>query len=107
MLWLGGAVVAVILGGFACRVWQVRENQPITALEVELVGADYRFQFRYPGADGVLHTSDDRMGSGNLFLPEHASVRLRLTSQDKIYSFEIPARGISTGRARPGSGNEV
>lgn len=63
-------------------------------MRAELTGYDYRFHFRYPGEDNTLNTDDDRFGTQDLYVPEDAVVTLRLTSQDYIYTMEVPELGL-------------
>jgi cytochrome c oxidase subunit 2 len=69
-------------------------SDPYRDIEIEVVGSEFVFYFRYPGVDRVLFSEDDRYGSGTLFVPEGANVHLKLTSLDYIYTLEIPARDV-------------
>ncbi len=69
-------------------------SDPYGDIEIEVVGSEFVFYFRYPGVDRVLFSEDDRYGSGTLFVPEGANVHLKLTSLDYIYMMEIPAREV-------------
>ena len=66
----------------------------VNPLDIEVVGSDYRLYFRYPARDGLLHTSDDRFGIRNFYVPEGASVRLSLTSTDYAYLVEVPTAQV-------------
>jgi heme/copper-type cytochrome/quinol oxidase subunit 2 len=69
-------------------------SKTVTELDAEVVGSDYRLFFRYPGNDGKLHTSDDRIGTRNFYVPEGIMVRLRLTSRDYAYLVEVPDANV-------------
>lgn len=93
-------IVLVILLVIAVVVLSIRrrlhrsDTLPITELDIEVVGHDYRLNFRYPGTDRVLHTEDDRQGRQDLYVPAGAVVRLHLNSLDYIYTVEIPAANV-------------
>jgi len=57
---------------------------------IEVTGNDYQLYFRYPGNDGQLHSDDDRHGTQDMIVVAGEHVRLRLLSQDFIYTIEIP-----------------
>lgn len=62
-------------------------------LTVEVRGAEYAWEVRYPGGDGELGTADDPLHAGarRIHLPAGRAVRLELRSDDFVYLFEIPA----------------
>ncbi len=59
-------------------------------IEVEVVGSEFNWYFRYPGPDGKLGGEDDYFSKQNLFLPENTDVTLIIMSKDFVYSFAIP-----------------
>lgn len=61
------------------------------SLALRVVGRDHRWDFEYPGLDGVAGTSDDRTATGDLHLPADIPVRLELHSDDDLYFFGVPA----------------
>lgn len=73
---------------------QPAKSKPYHDIEIEVVGSEFAFYFRYPGSDRTLFTQDDRHGASTLFVPAGSSVHLRLSSLDYLYTLEIPARGI-------------
>ena len=74
--------------------FQQAKPEPYQQLDIEIVGSEFVFYFRYPGVDRVLFSEDDRYGSGTLFVPEGANVHFKLTSLDYLYTLEIPARDV-------------
>jgi len=63
---------------------------PADALVVAVTGEDFRWHYRYPGDDGQLGTGDDVRATGDLHLPAHRRIFLRLTSEDYLYTFSLP-----------------
>jgi cytochrome c oxidase subunit 2 len=96
------------------RLWAAHrfEGASLTAMQVEVVGVQFQWYFRYPGADaafGITRAdridaaggnplgldSEDTRGhddvvSSVLMLPAGREVDLRLRSQDVIHGFFIP-----------------
>ena len=66
-------------------------QQRLDSIVIEVTGDEFNWYFRYPGPDGVLGTSDDRHSVQNLFLPDSSRVKLKLKSNDYVYSFALPA----------------
>jgi cytochrome c oxidase subunit 2 len=66
------------------------EAPPADALVVAITGDDFRWHYRYPGEDDRLGTGDDVHATGDLHLPAHRHVLLRLTSEDYLYTFSLP-----------------
>ena len=62
-------------------------------LEVEVTGHEFSWEVRYPGPDGRLGTGDDVVGARDVYLPAGWPVRLRLRSEDYIYTLRIPPLG--------------
>ncbi len=62
--------------------------------EVLATGRGSRWYFRYPGVDQESGTPDDLVSVGDLCLPIGAAVTLVLASDDSIYTFSVPERGI-------------
>ncbi len=62
-LWLtiGTAVGVAVLLAPGLFVWNQYVTVPEEAVEVEVVGQQWDWAYRYPGADGVLGTSDARL----------------------------------------------
>ena len=59
-------------------------------LVIDIIGNEYRWYYRYPGADGILDTPDDILSDGDLHLPINMAVVLQLKSKDNIYTFSLP-----------------
>ena len=86
----------MVASGFTLFLKKVADDQladSFKELDVEVVGSDFSFHFRYPGDDRVFASEDDHFGSTNLYVPTAAVVRLSLQSQDYVYTFEIPEVG--------------
>ena len=68
------------------------QSQPdrIKSIVIDVVGDDFNWYFRYPGMDGILGTGDDEHSVQDLFLPDNAEVKLKLNSNDYLYSFALP-----------------
>jgi cytochrome c oxidase subunit 2 len=63
-------------------------NIPITC---EVTGRQFNWDFRYPGPDNELYTSDDIVRTdGHLYLPYGEEVLLKITSADVLHSFFLP-----------------
>lgn len=91
----------------------ITEGDEPQTLHVEVTGAQFRWYFRYPGADGKLGRTEPKMidaSAGNplgivradeaakddivsseLVVPEGRAVELALRSQDVVHSFFAPA----------------
>lgn len=113
-LWLSGlsalGIVAMLAPGLL--VWAEIIRPPPRALELEALGQQWRWGFRFPGKDGVLgsvdarHISlanpfginpDDPAGQDDilvdtpvLHLPVERPVRLLLRSKDVVHDFSVP-----------------
>lgn len=108
------------------RLWAAQRftGADLTAMQVEVVGEQFVWYFRYPGLDATFgrtrselvdaaagnplgldakdsHTADDRVTS-ELVLPVNREVDLRLRSFDVIHGFFIPAMRVKQN-AVPGS----
>lgn len=65
-----------------------RPDVPITA---EVTGRQFRWDVRYPGADGLLHTPDDMVCvDGDIHLPSQQEVLLVIKSGDVLHRFSMP-----------------
>lgn len=71
------------------------KNQRLELIVVEVIGDNFNWTFRYPGADGILGNDDDKFSMQNLYLPDHAEVTLQLASKDYLYSFALPDYKVS------------
>ena len=103
-------VAAMLMPGLF--VWQQFVTVPEEAHEVEIVGRQWSWSYRMPGADGVLGTSDIRnitpdnplglnpsdpagqddlvVEFGDLLLPIDRPVKLLMRSVDVLHNFYIP-----------------
>ena len=70
-------------------------QQRLDSIVIEVTGDEFNWYFRYPGADGLLDTSDDRHSVQNLFLPDNSRVNLKLKSNDYVYTFTLPELGMA------------
>ena len=64
-------------------------------LPIEVVGDEYYWFVRYPGADGQLHTADDVHDKTNLHLPVATETHIQITSRDYLYTFGLPSLGLN------------
>ncbi|PRD54826.1 hypothetical protein C5749_12770 [Sphingobacterium gobiense] len=103
--------VLVLFGFFTWRsITNVPEELQKSAIQVEVLGEQFQWQVRYPGADGVIgkrnyklttpmnsygidfndkHAWDDIQAS-DIVIPVNKSVRFHIISKDIIHSFYIP-----------------
>ena len=112
--WLTGltgvGVAGMLIPGLI--VWNQFVNVPAEAAEIEVVGQQWNWSFRYPGKDGVMGTSnvrlinddnpfglnpddpngrDDVLVDGDdLHLPLGAPVKVLLRSIDVLHDFYVP-----------------
>lgn len=70
------------------------ERASVESIVIEATGDDFNWYFRYPGYDGILGNEDDLYSVQNLFLPDHANVKLELASNDYLYTFALPEIGL-------------
>ena len=92
-------------------VWASFVNVPEDAIQVEVVGQQWQWSFRYPGADGVLGTADnayvthdnpmginpaDPFGQDDLviedkemYLPLNQNVELLMRSKDVLHDYTV------------------
>jgi cytochrome c oxidase subunit 2 len=59
------------------------------SLQLEVVGSDYQWLIRYPGADGRLHSADDCVVRRNMVVPAHTDLAITMTSEDFLYTFRV------------------
>ena len=102
-----GVPLLIVVGLFAFTVAtqrDVTETVDHPDLEVEVVGFQWQWQFRYPG-EGV--TVDGAPGRpARMVLPVGRTVRLKLVASDVIHSFWVP-RFLSKRDLIPGIDNEI
>ena len=61
---------------------------------IEVTGHEYHWDVRYPGADGLLATDDDRLTVRNVHVPQGTDVVLLLKSLDYVYVMKLPQFGL-------------
>ena len=113
-LWLTGltTVGVVIMLTPGLFVWNEFVTVPEEATEVEIVGQQWQWSFRYPGEDGLLGTSDVRnisddnpfglnpddpngqddilIEGDDLHLPLHKPVKVLTRAIDVLHDFYVP-----------------
>jgi cytochrome c oxidase subunit II len=113
MIWtLGTAVVLIPIVFSGLALWnRVQAAPPDDAFVVEAVGAQFQWDFRYPGADGRFGefrpelyslentlgidpddpaSKDDFFRTNQLVLPLNRPVHIRLRSKDLQHAFFLP-----------------
>jgi cytochrome c oxidase subunit II len=113
MIWtIGTAVVLLPIVFSGLVLWnRVQAAPPEDALVVEAVGAQFQWDFRYPGADGEFGefrpelyslenplgidrddaaSADDFIRTNQLVLPVNQPVHIRLRSKDIQHAFFLP-----------------
>lgn len=113
-VWLSAltAVGVAVLLAPGLVIWNNYVTVPDDAAEVEVVGSQWQWAYRYPGADGLLGTSDVRkisednpfglhaddpngkddilVDADDLHLPIGQSVNVLLRSIDVLHDFYVP-----------------
>lgn len=85
------AVICVLLALLSRRIWEdIKEHMPHDAMEIQVTGEQFAWNFRYPGADGRFNTPDDILTLNQLHFPVGKPVVVILTSKDVIHSFFLP-----------------
>lgn len=88
------AIVFVVLAFYSGRVWAELKGPggvPDDAMVLTAEASQFEWNFTYPGSDGELGTDDDFTVRNHLHVPADRPVRVRLSSEDVIHSFFIPA----------------
>lgn len=91
------AVIVVVIAVYSFRVLAASERPAEAPLIVEVVARQFSWQFRYPGSEVVSEV---------LHLPVDRPALLRVTSEDVIHSFWVPAFRLKQD-ATPGRLAEV
>ncbi len=118
------------LGIYTDNAWEVAKNSnriPKPDMEIEVLGRQFNWMFRYPGADGILgrqdpkfrtrdnlfgldpsdpHGQDDIIMENEMHLPVNKNVLVHLSSIDVIHSFFVPQFRVKQD-ALPGSWMKV
>jgi cytochrome c oxidase subunit 2 len=85
------ALICVMLALLSRRIWtQIKERMPENALQVQITGEQFAWNFRYAGADGRFDTPDDVITLNQLHFPVGKPVVATLSSKDVIHSFYLP-----------------
>jgi len=113
ILLIGTAVILTVLVFMGQRVWAniYFADRPANALIVEVVGQQFNWNFRYPGADGAFGKidpkfitgtdafgvdpadpagKDDVVSTGELHILANRPALFRIRSNDVIHSFFLP-----------------
>jgi cytochrome c oxidase subunit 2 len=85
------ALICVLVALLSRRLWEnIKENMPDDALQVQVTGEQFAWNFRYAGPDGKFGTPDDILTLNQLHFPVGKAVVATLTSKDVIHSFFLP-----------------
>ncbi len=88
------AVTVVIIGILSGGVWRNikgRNSVPADAIPYTVVAKQFEWNITYAGLDGRLETDDDFTVRNQLHMPVDQAVVLRLTAEEVIHSFFVPA----------------
>jgi cytochrome c oxidase subunit II len=73
------------------KIWaSVKEQMPVTDVNIKVVAKQFDWTFLYPGKDGQLDTADDISSYRELHVPVGKKIKVILTSQDVIHDFFLP-----------------
>jgi cytochrome c oxidase subunit 2 len=85
------ALICVMLALMSRRIWtNIKEKMPEGALQVQIQGEQFAWNFKYAGADGKFDTPDDIITLNQLHFPVGRPVVATLSSKDVIHSFYLP-----------------
>ncbi len=85
------ALICVMLALLSRRIWtEIKERMPTDAVQVQITGEQFAWNFRYAGADGKFDTPDDVLTLNQLHFPVGKPVVATLSSKDVIHSFFLP-----------------
>jgi len=95
MVWtVTPAAILVFLALYQMSLWlKLKKPHPEkndSATMVQILAKQFEWNFRYPGADGVFGTADDRLTVSALVVPVNHPVNATLRSMDVIHSFFLP-----------------
>lgn len=88
------AVTVVAIGLLSGGVWndiKGRNSVPAGALEYRVAAKQFEWNIGYTGIDGQFDTDDDFTVRNQLHIPVDQPVVMRLTAEDVIHSFFVPA----------------
>lgn len=63
-------------------------------IQVQVVGHDFVWRFRFPGPDAKFDTKDDASVEKELHLPVERDIVFLVTSDDYVYTMTIPDLGL-------------
>jgi cytochrome c oxidase subunit 2 len=85
------AIICVMVALLSRRMWEeIKEHMPHDAIQIQVTGEQFAWNFRYPGADGKFDTPDDILTLNQLHFPVGKPVVVELSSKDVIHSFFLP-----------------
>ncbi len=88
------AVTLVIIGLMSGGIWNTikgRNSVPADAIPYGLHAQQFEWNITYRGPDGQLGTADDFTVRNQLHIPVNQPVVMRMTAEDVIHSFFVPA----------------
>ena len=88
------AVTLVIIGLMSGGIWNTikgRNSVPADAIPYGLHAQQFEWSITYRGPDGQLGTDDDFTVRNQLHIPVNRPVVMRMTAEDVIHSFFVPA----------------
>jgi cytochrome c oxidase subunit 2 len=95
VVWTAVPAIGVLMLGIAsARVWaqiKGREAAPAGSYPVAVHASQFEWHVTYPGRDGLLGTPDDFRRRNQLHVPVDRPVLVKLTAEDVIHSFFVPA----------------
>lgn len=65
-----------------------------TPIQIQVVGHDFFWRFRFPGPDAEFNTEDDVSVADALHLPAERDIVFLVTSDDYVYTLAIPDLGL-------------
>jgi cytochrome c oxidase subunit 2 len=102
-LTIAPAVLLAVIGVFTVKTIFDLADQPDDALQIDVVGQQWWWEFTYPTLE--IEPGARIVTSGEMVIPAGRPVALRLASRDVIHSFWIPAlngkRDAVPGRVQP------
>ena len=86
------AIILLYITVSSVQLWSlVRLHGPgKDAVHIQVMGEQFSWNFRYPGADNVFGTPDDVMVAGEAAVPVGREVVFHISSKDVIHSFFLP-----------------
>ncbi len=88
------AVTVVMIGVMSGGVWKTvkgRDSVPPDAIPYGVNVKQFEWNFTHAGVDGALGTADDFTLRNRLHIPVDQPVVMRMTAEDVIHSFFVPA----------------